>query len=302
MDWVSYHRHDEINSWLQEVASANSDKVELINIGKSAEGRDMIVAHVFKPGQKDKADKAILIDGGIHAREWISPATVTYILNELLSPNSKDLLDHFEYYVLPVLNPDGYEFSHTDERYWRKTRNDNDGDSCKGVDGNRNWDFVWGGDGTSSNPCSEVYKGDKAFSEPEMKNLADFLQTRDFLVYLTFHSYGQYWLTPWGYGPELPEDYDELVRAAKVAVKALTAVHGKQYTIGSSANALYPAAGGSDDWAKAKANVKYSYTVELRDTGSYGFVLPPEQIIPTGEETWEAFKAMAMDLGERINN
>ena len=60
------------------------------------------------------------------------------------------------------------------------------------------------------------------------------------------------------------------------------------------------ATGGADDWAKGMADIKYSYTVELRDTGRYGFMLPSEQIIPTGEETWAGFKAMAKAIKRKM--
>jgi murein tripeptide amidase MpaA len=56
---------------------------------------------------------------GIHAREWISTATVTYILNKLLTsqdPVIQDLKQSFDYYVLPSVNPDGYVYSHTTVR------------------------------------------------------------------------------------------------------------------------------------------------------------------------------------------
>lgn len=59
---------------------------------------------------------------------------------------------------------------------------------------------------------------------------------------------------------------------------------------------LAPGAGGSDDWAKGSGIFKYSQTVEVRDTGRYGFILPPEQIIPTAEETWAAIQANAKFL------
>ena len=56
------------------------------------------------------------------------------------------------------------------------------------------------------------------------------------------------------------------------------------------------ATGGTHDWAKAKGMTKYSYTVELRDTGKNGFILPPAQIEPSGKETWEAIIVMANQL------
>lgn len=58
-----------------------------------------------------------------------------------------------------------------------------------------------------------------------------------------------------------------------------------EYTVGPSGATLYPAAGGSDDWARAVMNIKYAYTIELRDQGNSGFNLPAKQIKPTGEET-----------------
>ena len=101
---------------------------------------------------------------------------------------------------------------------------------------------------------------------------------------------------------------------ARLSVQALNGVSPSiRYTIGTSTNVLCKfddrfeclfvmviifvmtdaAAGGADDWAYGSANVRYSYTVELRDTGSYGFQLPASQIIPTGKETSAAFFALA---------
>ena len=53
-----------------------------------------------------------------------------------------------------------------------------------------------------------------------------------------------------------------------------------------------PAAGASDDWYKGVLGSRFAYTTELRDTGFYGFVLPPDQIIPSGEEMWAAFEVV----------
>lgn len=105
---------------------------------------------------------------------------------------------------------------------------------------------------------------------------------------MTFHSYGQYILYPWGYDAKLPSDYRDLDSLGKNAAAAMKKVDTAKttYTVGNSAGLLYPAAGGSDDWAKAIMKIKYSYTVELRDTGKHGFVLPAEYIIPTAKEAY----------------
>ena len=84
---------------------------------------------------------------GIHAREWIADAMGTYLINELTRPDrDNDIIDHLNIHVLPMANPDGYEYSRNSDRMWRKTRSNTDSSvGCMGVDGNRNWDFHWGG-------------------------------------------------------------------------------------------------------------------------------------------------------------
>lgn len=67
----------------------------------------------------------------------------------------------------------------------------------------------------------------------------------------------------------------------------MKAIDQQIYSVGPSGSLLYPAAGASDDWAKS-IGIKYSYTVELRDKGRYGFVLPAYLIQQTAKEA-EAF-------------
>ena len=55
-------------------------------------------------------------------------------------------------------------------------------------------------------------------------------------------------------------------------------------------------AGGSLDWTYAKLGVKYSYAPELRDRGQSGFLLPANQIKPSGEETSDAWYAALMAM------
>lgn len=79
----------------------------------------------------------------------------------------------------------------------------------------------------------------------------------------------------------------------KEGAEAIRKVSGKEYTVGPAGSSLYPAAGGSDDWAKGVFKTKYSYTLELRDTGRYGFMLPAKEIIDTGNEVLAFMNVLA---------
>lgn len=111
-------------------------------------------------------------------------------------------------------------------------------------------------------------------------------------MFFTMHAYSQFWMTPYGYTNDLPPNYyTEQYPVAEIGVNALNAVHGTDFQYGNIADIIYMAAGGSSDWAYDSARIQYTYALELRDTGAYGFLLPADQIIPTGEETWAGLMA-----------
>ncbi|XP_012270225.1 carboxypeptidase B-like isoform X2 [Orussus abietinus] len=311
MTWKRYHRYGEISKYLNFLALRYPHLVELVTIGRSYEGQEIKLARVSSGANENGRKKpAIWIDAGMHAREWIGSAVATYILRQLVEKNATHarFLKSTDWIILPVANPDGYEFSHTGDRLWRKTRSTRDDDEeevarwfwtkCEGVDPNRNFGYQWGvetASGASSDPCHETYAGPEAFSEPETRAIADYIMAnrRDIRVYLTLHSYSQMWLVPWSYTRAKPSDYSELVNVAKKAADATAKIHGTRYKVGSSSELLHPISGASDDWAKAIAGIKYSYTMELRDRGTYGFLLPASQIVPTAREAWAGIRAIA---------
>jgi hypothetical protein len=120
--------------------------------------------------------------------------------------------------------------------------------------------------GTSSDPCSDIYKGPRAFSEPETSAVSNaILARRDQIkMYLTFHSYSQLLLVPWGYGKGKPADYNELYNLGMKGKQALEATYRTQYKIGTAPDLLYSAAGGSDDWAKGKDSHCCSLNCDLQ--------------------------------------
>lgn len=113
MTWTDYYRIDDIYSWFDDLAAANPTNVSIVVGGSTFEGRQIKGVKISNgPGKK-----AVFFEGGIHAREWIGPATVTYIINDLLNskdPEFRQIADSFDWYLFPVTNPDGYEYTHTD--------------------------------------------------------------------------------------------------------------------------------------------------------------------------------------------
>ena len=104
-----------------------------------------------KPSRKAKfVKKSFMTQSwfkGIHAREWIAPAMATYLMRELIEKDTTGYIDHLNFHILPSANPDGYEFTRDNDRFWRKTRSrGSSGSSCMGADGNRNFDIEFGGE------------------------------------------------------------------------------------------------------------------------------------------------------------
>ncbi|KAE8604296.1 hypothetical protein XENTR_v10014663 [Xenopus tropicalis] len=283
--YTKYNTWEKIVEWTSKLTKKYPNLVQRIDIGKSVEGRPMYVLQVGNP---DSATKAIFMDCGIHAREWISPAFCQWFVKELIKGknNIRELVKSLTFYILPVFNIDGYVWTWTEDRMWRKNRSPSEDAKCVGTDLNRNFNISWCDIGSSDEPCSEIYCGAAAESEIETKNVASFIRSHvdSIKAYISFHSFSQMLLFPFSYTYELAPDHKELDEIAKGAVAELQGLYGTSYTYGPSASTIYPTAGSSDDWAYS-LGIKYSFTFELRDEGKKGFLLPQSQIKATCQET-----------------
>ena len=154
-------------------------------------------------------NRGLLIEAQIHAREWIASATATYVLNELIrstDPEIQFISENVDWYFIPNTNPDGYEYTRTTNRNWRKTRSPVSL-VCNGVDPNRNFAYNWlvpdeyGNEGASRAPCSDTYAGSAPFTENETIAVEAYLTQNHekFDVYLSFHSYAHQILFPFGH-------------------------------------------------------------------------------------------------------
>ncbi|XP_046969704.1 carboxypeptidase B-like, partial [Vanessa cardui] len=249
---------------------------------------------ILKVSNSNASNSAVWMDAGIHAREWIAPAVATYISDHIVRnfatlPSS---MTNKDWYFHPVVNPDGYEYSHTVDRMWRKNRAWFGG-QCVGVDLNRNFSYGWGGKGSSDNPTNAFYRGPVPFSEPESCAIRDILYKSGipFQVYITLHSYGQVILFPFAYRDELCPDYVRLLEGATVMSKAIYESSGNTYKVGISRDVMYGAAGTSNDWSYGKAGIPYCYLIELTSK-KHRFRLPKEEIEETGRAILNSVKAL----------
>ncbi|XP_075149910.1 zinc carboxypeptidase-like [Haematobia irritans] len=287
MSWTQYHELGNIYAWLDKLFIKNMFKVTPYIIGITYEGRPIKAVKI----SAKKGNKAIFIESNIHAIEWISSATTSCFIDNLLKAKDermKYLLMNYDWIYVPVLNPDGFVYSHKGERLWRKNRKPtgftNSSGICYGVDMNRNFDFMWQTAGWNLDvPCDHWYAGAKAATEPEVKALQNFVNRfKDGYIrmYLAFHSYGNWVLLPYGHSnSEFPPNYEQMLRIGDAFAQGAVKRFGTVFKAGASGILNYPVSGSSKDWAYGVKKIPFTATIELRDKGEFGFFLPAEQIL-----------------------
>lgn len=284
----NFRTNAQISAEVDALILAHPALASRMSLGSSIELRDI---YAMKIGAAGANKPAVLFQATQHAREWIAPMTAMYIADSLLNGYGVDsritaLLDALDVYIVPVVNPDGYEFSWTDQRYWRKNRRLVSG-STYGVDNNRNWSVGWGGPGSSGIASAQDYRGTAPFSEPENQAIRDFVLAHPELRSMfDLHSYGQLILTPLGYTTDLAPDPDWVVfeRANAEVEAAVEAVHGVDYLAGAAGADQYVASGDAPDWHYVDESF-ISWTIELRPESAVpGFAPPASEIVPVGEE------------------
>lgn len=290
-----YHTYDETNSFLYGIEENHSGIAKVYDLGvmfphpdgapkTSREGRKVLAIKISdNPDVNESDEPEIFICGMHHAREWMSVEVPIYFIRGLVdnyttNATVRELVDTREIWVVPIVNPDGYVYSQNQMRMWRKNRRDNGGGSF-GVDPNRNYGYKWGYDdaGSSPNPDSDVYRGPAPFSEPVTQLVRDLGESRNFTQMITFHSYGQWIIYPWGYTDTIRTEEDFLYEA----ISREMARHNG-YTCGQGSTLLYPANGDTTDWFHANRSC-FAYTIELGTE----FIPSQDLIMPICEKNYE---------------
>ncbi|KXH72113.1 MAG: hypothetical protein AM326_11295 [Candidatus Thorarchaeota archaeon SMTZ-45] len=310
--WTHYHSYEEIVLGILTLESSGIAKV--VDIGESVEGQTIWAIKISDdPNIEDEQENEILFVGLHHAREWISAEVPYYLAVKFVEEygvNStvKNLIDNSELWIVPVLNPDGLEYSRSqvfdlesennNSRFWRKNRAVNS-DGSHGVDLNRNYGTTsWGEDIAEGcwdgcdHPNHEPYWGPSAFSEPETCAIRDLVldDSRDFIGALSYHSYGQLIGYPWGNTSDPIPEANMMNTIGQEMSDLIKDVHGRHYEVLQAGN-WYVTVGDMVDWVYEACRIP-AYTIELRpgneDYDPVYFELSDNEILGTCEENWPA--------------
>jgi len=319
---VPYLNVDEVESAIEQVAERNPGWTELIDLPQPTwEGR---TTRAIRVHQGTAAVEGVYLLGGVHAREWGSSDILVNFVQRITdayrtgtgvtlggksfsAADIREIVETLEIVVFPQVNPDGRRHSMSDDPMWRKNRRPagissatcaTGGGSGPGVDLNRNYDFLWDFPTrfspaapvmTSTDPCSEIYRGPVPSSEPETQNVTWLLDRYPAVGYfIDVHSFGEDILYNWGddddqttdsemnfrnaaydgargipdsarggdpekYREYLPSgDLEEMIALGTTMADAIRATHGRQYSV-KGAVGLYPTSGTSDDHAYSRS-------------------------------------------------
>jgi Zinc carboxypeptidase len=270
-----------LKQWYADLASHNTDVVKSYVIGKTVLGQDIVAYKVTKNArsEKDGSRPAVVYNATQHAREWIATEVerrlFEYVVankNQTTGNKVQDLLAKTELWFVPIVNPDGYDYTFTSPatRFWRKNLRDNDNDGAitnqDGVDTNRNWPTKWNYDleGASADPTSLTYHGSGPASEPEVRALRGLFNRIRPSFQIDYHSFAQLILYPEGWQVETPST-DTPLMAGLAGDDDKPAVAGFDPDVSAE---LYTTNGDvTDDTYKAFKTL--AYTVEL-DGGTGG--------------------------------
>ena len=292
--YEDYHDYAELVAELQDIADTYPQLTSLFSIGQSIEGRELWCLKISDNPDVDETDEpAFSLVALHHAREILTIEVALHTIHQLLDGYGQDeqttyYVDNREIYVIPNLNPDGSEHDHSGGwfGFWRKNRRVNGGSPCMGVDLNRNYGYLWGGVGSSGNPCSDTYRGTEAFSEPETVAYRDFLIDHpNVTTLISLHTHAKLVLYPWGHTYTHIEDQTDYLTHKTLA--EIMASFNK-YTP-TQASSLYPTTGDTTDWSYGELGIiSFTFELEPSQLNPLGFYPQPSIIPGACERNYDA--------------
>ena len=297
-NFEEYNDYETIKAELEKLEENNPDIADLMVLGQTWEGRDILAMRVTDNPDTDEAGEPdILIMGGHHAKELPSVEVPMYILKFLIGNYSsnisvKNLVNSRDIWFVPLVNPDGREYNLSTGIEWRKNKRpiDTDGDGTidgTGVDLNRNYGHLWGElPGTSHNVNDNTYCGPSAFSENETQAIKDLVTSQDFVISLSYHTYGEVIYYPWNNNIDTISPKENLLEAIAEDLGTFTGYDPMKGVDD------YPTTGDSDDWLYAD-NDCLPFTIEL---GSQ-WAVPDDELLGLCQKNLQA-ALYALDIAE----
>ncbi len=269
LDMGGFRTYSEAVSFMNNLHSQYPSITKMENIGAGHNGNIIWAMKVSDNVNVEEDEPEVLYTGLTHAREPISMEVCLDFVNWLCTeygydPDATDIVDNRQVWIIPIINPDGYEYNRQTNPngggMWRKNRRNNGG--SYGVDNNRNYTFMWGYDNSGSSPwpSDETYRGPSAGSEPENQAVMNFCEDHEFVIALHYHSYGEWFIYPYGFDGSDTPDHDLFVALADAAAD----ING--YTPGKAPELLYPVNGDAVDWSYGEQETKpktFGFTPEV---------------------------------------
>uniref|UniRef100_A0A2H1VA27 SFRICE_005156 n=1 Tax=Spodoptera frugiperda TaxID=7108 RepID=A0A2H1VA27_SPOFR len=288
LSWKKYPTLNIIEEYYNFLAEDYSSICKVQSIGRTVENRTI---HMINITNGNPRNKIILITGGQHAREWISVTSALYILHNIVTnfDTQKNYMKNKNWLIIPVVNPDGYAYTHGVDRLWRKNRRRTDW-RIPGI--------------TQHSECKTTYSGPHPFSEAESIALRDLILSLEPkpIALVDLHAYGKLILYPWSARTAPTQDRDMHKAVASKMRTSIFKTTKQNYTFGATYHLVYPATGTFVDWAYANG-VTHAYVIESRDKGELGFLIPPGEIEDTGKELYAAVRTLSrfINLPNRLS-
>ena len=228
-----YISYQETIDFLKQAMAEHPNLIRVDSIGETHEGRPIMMATISRNVAHADDKPALLYTGTIHAREWIGIELATRYIRHIMDNHQSDphllnALTRNTLYMVPCLNPDGFEYSRNHFSFWRKNRRDN-GDGTFGVDLNRNFPVRFR---KNSDTTSNVYGGPSAFSEPETRAIRDFVESHpNITVALDYHSQGNVFFPAHKFNHEEEVEGADLNILCANMASEIYKVTGRQYGI-----------------------------------------------------------------------
>jgi len=278
-----------IRAWIDSLATANA-RVSVDTVGRSYEGRPILAVKIGPRGDSPSRPNVLFV-ATHHAREWAATEMALRLIRRLATATdarTDSLINNRDIWIVPVVNPDGYEYTFTTDRLWRKNRRPMTGGAI-GVDLNRNHSTNWGLDNLGSSPdaSSEIYRGPTPASEPEVSALQTWHAQHPPVISVSYHTYaGELLLPPGAVSGLLPADLDRyrVLAGTNAHPAVIDRLPGSTRTFYTPAMAwmLYPTNGEYTDWASTTLgtiSINPELTSGYSASGYYGFEFPDDDAL-----------------------